>query len=129
MNSSTTSLSSSLPGAGSRKRKCSAKNDNTVVVELMERVISAQTKSDENMMELEKRMRMEERQMEGEAQKYREDREFQMQMMRMMMMGPGMHHSFQMPGNQYNLGNLSSMDQSSSSHLIMEQVTCTMPTL
>ena len=116
LNSSTTSLSSSLPGAGSstRKRKRPAKTD-TVVVELMERVISAQTKSDEKMMELEeKRMRMEERQMEREAQQRREDREFQMQMIRMMMMGPGMH-SFQMPGNQHNLGNPSPMDQSSSS--------------
>ena len=92
LNSSTTSLTSNQPAAGfsSRKRKCPAKGD-TVVIELMERVVSAQTKSDEKMMELEeKRMRMEERQMEREAQQRREDRESQMQMM-WMMMGPGMH--------------------------------------
>ena len=70
MNSSTTPLSSSLAGAGSsiRKRKRPAKTE-SVVVDLMERVISAQMKSDEQMLELEeKRMRMEEQQMEREAQ-------------------------------------------------------------
>ena len=37
---------------------------------------------------------------------------------------PNANDSFQMSGNQHNLGNLSSPH-----HLIMEQVTCTMPTL
>lgn len=110
--SSTQSVTSGQ--SGSRKRKRTTRSDSTMA-ELMERVISAQTKSDEKMIELEeKRMKMEERQMEREAQQRREEREFQMQMMRMMMMGPGMHH-FPPPSTRPSLGHPSSMDQSSSS--------------
>ena len=54
LNSSTTSLTSNQPAAGSSsmKHKHPAKGD-TVVIELMELVVSVQTKSDEKMMELE----------------------------------------------------------------------------
>ena len=82
LNSSTQSVASGQ--SGSRKRKRTSRSDSTMA-ELMERVISAQTTSDEKRIELEeKRMKM-----EREAQ---QRRVFQMQMMRMMMMGPGMHH-------------------------------------
>ena len=64
------------------------------------------------MIELqEKRTKTEQRQMEREAQQCREEREFQMQMMRVMMSGPGMHH-FPLPSNQSSSGHPSTMDQS-----------------
>lgn len=43
------------------------------MVDLMEHVLSAQTRSDERMIELEKRMKMDERQIEREAQQCREE--------------------------------------------------------
>ena len=73
LNSSSQSLTNTQPG--SRKRKRSSKSDNVAIVDLMERVINEQTKSDEQMIDLEeKRMRMEERQMEREAKQRREER-------------------------------------------------------
>ena len=61
------------------------KSDNAII-EMMDSMIKAQSKSDERMLELEeKRLQMEERQLEREMQQCREDREFQLQMMRLMM--------------------------------------------
>ena len=93
LNSSTTSTPQA-GGSGNqgRKRKRPSRMADSAVIDLLEQVITAQSKSDERMVEVEeKRLRMEERQMEREALQRREEREFQMQMMRMMMMGPGMH--------------------------------------
>ncbi len=92
LNSSTTT---SLTDAGkSKKRKRSgASKQDPIFVDLLDKIVSAQSKSEEMILELEeKRMKMEERQMEREAQQRKEEREFQMQMMRMMMPGPNMHN-------------------------------------
>ena len=81
--SSSTNTSNPLPA--SRKRKRSLKPDGALV-EMIEGVLQAQSKSDDRMMELEeKRLRMEERQLEREAQQRKEERDFQLQMMRLMM--------------------------------------------
>ena len=80
---SSTNTSNTLPA--SRKRKRSLKPDGALV-EMIESVLQAQSKSDDRMMELEeKRLRMEERQLEREAQQRKEERDFQLQMMRLMM--------------------------------------------
>ena len=87
----------------SRKHRRSVKSDNAII-EMMDSVIKARSKSDERMLELEeKRLRMEERQLERETQQRRKHREFQLQMMRIMM-GHRMHSSFHLPNNQHNLG-------------------------
>ena len=94
VNTSTTSLLlKGDSGKQDRKRKrASSRADANAVIDLLEQVMSAQNKSKERMIELEeKRLRMEEWQMEKEALQRREEREFQMQMMRMMMAGLGMH--------------------------------------
>lgn len=83
----TSSTASNVSGSTpltSRKRKRSAKSDNAVI-EMIESVVKAQSRSDKKMLELEeKRLQMEERQLEREVQQRREDREFQLQMMRFM---------------------------------------------
>lgn len=109
-----TFTSSSVSGSTpltSRKRKRSAAKPDNGIIEMINSVMKAQSKSDERMLELEeKRLQMEERQFEREAQQRRDDREFQLQMMRLMM-GHSMHTSFGLPTNQHNLGQPSSMDQ------------------
>ena len=93
LNSSTTSLPQA-GGSGNqgRKRKRPSTMADSAVIDLLEQVITVQSKSDERMAEVEeKRLRMEERQMEREALQRRKERAFQMKMMMMMMMGPGMH--------------------------------------
>ena len=81
----TATSSAKMPMMSRRKRP---KRRDSVVSDLLEQMITIQTKSEERMIDLEeKRMKMEERMLEKEAQQRREDREFQMQMMRMMM-GP-----------------------------------------
>ena len=95
----------------SRKRK-NPKSE-PFVVDLIEKIITAQSKSDEKMLELEeKRMRMEERQLEREDKQRRDDRLFQMQMMKIM--GPGAYH-FPPPSNHPSLGQSNSSGQSSHS--------------
>lgn len=82
---STSSTNTSNPPPASRKQKHSLKPDGALV-EMIESVLQAQSKSDDRMMELEeKRLRMEERQLEREAQQRKEERDFQLQMMRLMM--------------------------------------------
>ena len=95
------------------KKKRKRPKQDGAVSELLEQMITIQSKSEQRMIDLEeKRMKMEERQMEKEAEQRREEREFQMQMMKMMMMGP---NSFQFPSaNTHNHYNPTSMDQSSS---------------
>ena len=96
----------------SRKRK--KPKSEPVFVDLMERVISAQSKSDEKMLELEeKRMKMEERQLEREDQQRKEDRQFQIQMMRIMMGSAA--YNFPPPSNHPSLGQRSSSSQSAPS--------------
>ena len=89
----------------SRKRKKTTKTDGAIV-DLLEQVITAQSKSDERMISLEeKRLKMEERQLEREVQLRREAREFQMQTMRMMVMGSGVHQPPPSAGGNQRMAN------------------------
>ena len=114
VNSSTTSITESGKSSQSKKRKrTGASKQDAILVDLLEKAVSAQSKSEEMVIELEeKRMKMEERQMEREAQQRKEERKFQMQTMRLMMMGPNMHNFLQ--PQHVNLPNVNA-DQSSSS--------------
>lgn len=70
----------------SNKRRKWPRQDNGFA-ELIDTIMTSQSKSDERMLELEeKRLQMEERQFERETQHHMEDQRFQLQMMRLLML-------------------------------------------